>query len=65
MGMYNEIKQHFTMNKPEFQKFVSLASKGKPEFQNWSVSMMFVGWTTVHVPNWTRPNRDFHRIVRV
>jgi hypothetical protein len=63
MGIYHEIKQHFTLNKKEMSRFLELASRGKPEFQGWNVTMRMSGWTTVHVPNWNRPNKEFHQAV--
>jgi hypothetical protein len=63
MGIYAGVKNHFTLNKPEFKRFQSLAAKHRPGFSEWSVSDVFAGWTTVFVPEWRGTNAEFHRAV--
>jgi hypothetical protein len=51
---------HFTLNKSEFASFIRLGRLNKPEYKDWSVSSVFCGWTTVHVPNFKGTMPDFY-----
>jgi hypothetical protein len=53
-------KNHFTLSKAEFAAFLRLSQRRKPEYQDWRVSSVFCGWTTVHVPKFLGTMPEFY-----